>query len=104
MRRSKKWIIIGLLGILPLACLLWMRGQETNFRIDQELELAEKARHAYAISPDFDQIKENLISVHRDYWIEAERRARRANTEVILLSIACFAMVMLALGGRNRRA
>ena len=102
--RSKKWIIVGVLGLLPLAYLMWMRAQETNFTIAQELLMAEKARHAYAISPDFDQIKENLIAVHRDYWVEAEKRAHRANIEVLLLGIACLTMAILTIKSNSSKS
>jgi hypothetical protein len=90
--RSRIWILLLLLGFFPTSYLLWTAGKRVDFAIEQRIDAAEQERHAYVISPDFNLLKEKLIEIHRDHWVDEERLESQSRVET-----ACMAGVLLLL-------
>ncbi len=90
--RSRIWILLLLMGFLPTAYLLWITSKRVDFSIEQRIDAAEQERHVYVISPDFNLLKEKLIEIHRDHWVEEERLESQSRVET-----GCMAGVLLLL-------
>lgn len=54
-------------------------------KIADKFQEAESERHAFVISSNFDLLKENLIEVHRDYWLQRVRIAEQARWNTMFL-------------------
>ena len=96
--QSKLWIwALVLLGIFPTAYLLWQSSLSIDTELADKYQTAEVERHAFVISSDFDLLKENLIEVHRDYWLHRVAIAEQARLTMALLMGMLLLLLLLLL-------
>lgn len=94
--RSKLWVwVLIMLGVVPTALLLWQSSQAIDGKIADKFQDAEAERHAFVISSNFDLLKENLIEVHRDYWLLRVGIAEQARWTTGLLAGNLLLLILL---------
>lgn len=101
--RQRLWIAVLSLAVLVCGYLLWLRLQTVDSAMAERVQIAENERHELVISHDFDHIKEKLIEVHRDLWIELARQEQQARIEAICLGgvLLLFLLLMIREFRRN---
>ncbi len=95
--RSKTFILLIMMGLLPSIYLLWMQSRQLDLGMDLKIQQSEQERHEFVISHDFDQLKANLIEVHRDHWIAVGKQQTQTRVETVCLSLIVLLLVVLAI-------
>lgn len=91
-------------GVLAAGALLYLRLRVVDMDMAERLREAEQERSNLVISPDFDLMKDRLVSVHRDHWMQMAAQEEQARWEGAALGLVVLVLAVALVRELRRKS